>query len=56
MCYAYFYRVGMHKHGQACTDLLEMTANVLSGGAVALILLTIQQDNLVLNINHAIHQ
>jgi hypothetical protein len=44
----------MHKHGQRCTDLLEMTANALSGGVVALILLTIQKDNLELNIKQAI--
>ena len=54
MYYADHCRVGMHKYGQGCTDLLEMTANTLSGGAVALILLTIQKDNLELNIKQAI--
>jgi hypothetical protein len=44
----------MHKHGQRCTNLLEMTANALSGGAVALILLTIQKDDLELNFKQAI--
>ena len=52
--YADFCRVGMNKHGQRCTDLLEITADALSGGAVALILLTIQKDNLELNIKQAI--
>jgi hypothetical protein len=54
MYYADFCRVGMNKHGQRCTDLLEVTANALSGGAVALILLTIQKDSLELNIKQAI--
>jgi hypothetical protein len=54
MYYADFCRVGMHKHSQQCTDLLEVTANALSGGAVALILLTIQKDSLELNIKQAI--
>jgi hypothetical protein len=54
MYYADLCRVGMHKHGQRCTDLLEVTANALSGGAVALILLTIQKDSLELNIKEAI--
>ena len=46
-------RAEMHKHGQQCTDLLDMTANAL-GGAVALIFLTIQKDNLEVNIRQAI--
>jgi len=44
----------MHKHGQRCADLIEMTANALVGGAVALILLAIQKNNLELNINRAV--
>jgi hypothetical protein len=44
----------MHKHGQQCTALIEMTANALSGGAVTLMLLTVQKDNLELNINRAV--
>ena len=44
----------MHRHGQRCTDLLEATADALSHGAVALILLAIQKDNLELNIKQAI--
>ena len=39
---------------QRCVDLIEMTADVLSGGAVALILLAIQKDNLELNIRQAV--
>jgi hypothetical protein len=54
MYYTDFCHVGMHKHGQRCIDLLEVTANALSGGAVALILLTIQKNSLELNIKEAI--
>jgi hypothetical protein len=54
MYYADSCCVGMHRHGQRCTDLLEITADALSGGAVSLILLTIQKDNLELNIKQAI--
>ena len=45
---------GMHKHGQQCTGLIEMTANVLSENVVALMLLTVQKDNLELNIKKAV--
>jgi hypothetical protein len=51
---AYCYPVGMHKHGQRCTDLVETTANALSSDAVALMLLTVQKDNMELNINRAV--
>jgi hypothetical protein len=44
----------MHKNSQWCTELLEVTANVLSGGTVACILLVIQKDSLELNIKQAI--
>ena len=44
----------MHKHGQPCTDLIETTANALSGGAVTLMLLSVQKDNLELNIKRAV--
>ena len=44
----------MHKPGQRCTDLIETTANALSGGVVALMLLAVQKDNLELNINQAV--
>ena len=45
---------GMHKHDQPCTDLIETTANALTGGAVTLMLLSVQKDNLELNIKRAV--
>ena len=48
------YWAGMHKEGQQCTELIERTANALNSGVVALILLSVQQDNLELNIKKAI--
>jgi hypothetical protein len=45
---------GMHKPGQKCNDLVEMTASALSGGVVALMLLAVQRDNLELSISHAV--
>jgi hypothetical protein len=44
----------MHKHGERCTELIKMTANTLSGNTVALMLLTVQKDNLELNIGKAV--
>jgi hypothetical protein len=44
----------MHKPGQRCTDLIEMTANALSGDVVALMLMATQKDNLELSIKYAI--
>ena len=44
----------MHKHGERCTHLIETTANSLSGNVVALMLLTVQKDNLELNIKKAV--
>ena len=44
----------MHKHDQQCTDLIEATANALSVGVVALMLMAVQRDNLELNIKQAI--
>ena len=44
----------MHKPGQRCTDLIEMTANALSGDVVALMLMAVQKDNLELSITWAI--
>ena len=49
-----FCPVEMHKHGQRCTDLIEVTANALSVGIVALMLLAVQCDNLELRIKQAI--
>ena len=51
-----FCPVGMHKHDQPCTDLIEMTANALSEGVVALMLMAVQRDNLEFNVKKAIEQ
>ena len=39
---------------QRCTDLIEVTANALSGGVVALMLIAVQRDNLELSIMKAV--
>jgi hypothetical protein len=44
----------MQRPGQRCADLVEMTADALSGDVVALMLLAVQKDNLELNIKQAI--
>ena len=44
----------MHKHGQQCTDLIEVTANALSEDVVALMLIAVQRDNLGLSVKRAI--
>jgi len=44
----------MQKHGQQCAGLIEMTANALSGDAVALMLVAVQRDNLELSIKQAV--
>jgi hypothetical protein len=44
----------MNKPGQRCTELIETTANALSGGVIALMLLAVQKDNLELNISQAV--
>jgi hypothetical protein len=44
----------MHKNDQRCTDLIEVTANALSGGVVALMLLAVQRDNLELSVTKAV--
>ena len=49
-----FCLVGMHKHDQRCTDLIEVTANALSPGVVAHMLTAVQRDNLELSIKQAI--
>ena len=46
----------MHKKGQQCTELVEKTANKLSGGAVAVMLLAIQKENLEINIKEAVQR
>jgi len=47
-------RLGMHEPGQGCTDLIEKTADALSGETVALMLMAVQKDNLELSIKYAI--
>jgi len=44
----------MHKPGQRCSDLIQMTANALSTGVVSLMLLSVQKNNLELNIKQAV--
>jgi hypothetical protein len=44
----------MDKPGKGCTPLLEETANALSGNVASLMLLSVQKDNLELNIKVAI--
>ena len=56
VCYINHRPADMQKHGQQCTGLIEMTANALSGGAVALMLVAVQKDNLRLSIRLAIRQ
>jgi len=46
----------MQKHGQRCAGLIEMTANALSDGAVALMLVAVQRDNLELSIKQAVRR
>jgi hypothetical protein len=46
----------MHKENARCYDLIELTANRLSGSAVALMLFAVQRGNLELNINRAIKE
>ena len=44
----------MHKKGQSCTDLIEVTADALSGPTIALMLVAVQRDNLEFSIMQAI--
>jgi len=44
----------LHKLGEWCTDLIKTTADALSGSVVALMLLTVQKNNLELNVNQAV--
>ena len=46
----------MHKPDRKCTDLIEATANALSGGVVALMLMAVQRDNLELSVNQAVER
>jgi len=54
MFYAKFCPAGMHKKGQQCTELVEKTANELSSGVIAIMLLAVQKDNLELSIKQAV--
>jgi len=44
----------MDEPGQQCSELIEKTANQLSGGVLSLMLLAVQKDNLELSINQAV--
>jgi hypothetical protein len=44
----------MHKPGQRCVALLEKTADALSGNVVSLMLLSVQKDNMELNITQSV--
>ena len=44
----------MHKNGQRCTELIEVTANALSGGVVTLMLIAVQRDSLELSVKKAV--
>jgi hypothetical protein len=44
----------MDKPGKRCIPLLEETADALSGSIVSLMLLSVQKDNLELNIKQAV--
>ena len=46
----------MHKPGRQCTDLIQLTANSLSSGVVALMLVAMQKDNLEVGIDFAIER
>jgi hypothetical protein len=44
----------MNKPGQRCTELLEMTANLLSGAVISLMLTAVQRYDMELSINQAV--
>jgi len=46
----------MQRHGERCAGLVEITANALSDGAVALMLVAVQRDNLELGIKQAVRR
>jgi hypothetical protein len=46
----------MHRPGQQCNDLIEMTANALSENVVAIMLLAVQKGNLELSIKMAVRR
>jgi hypothetical protein len=55
MYYANFvFSVEMNQPGKRCIPLLEETSDALSGNVVSLMLLSVQKDNLELNIKQAV--
>ena len=54
--YTNFTPIEMHTPDQRCNGLIGLTANTLSSGAVALMLLAVQRDNLELSINEALRR
>ena len=44
----------MHKPDERCSNLIEVTADALSGGVVALMLMAVQRDNLELSVKQAV--
>ena len=50
----YFLPPEMNRPGRRVADLIELTANVLSGSVVAIMLMAVQKDNLELSIKQAI--
>ena len=49
-----FYPAEMHKPDERCSNLIEVTANALSEGIVALMLMAVQRGNLELSVKIAI--
>ena len=45
----------MHRPDQKCTNLIDATANALSVGVVAIMLMAVQRDNLELSVKQAIN-
>ena len=56
MYYANFCPTEMHRHGQHCKELIEQTANELSGDVVALMLLAVQKGDMELSIKQAVRR
>ena len=44
----------MHKPDERCSDLIDVTANTLSGGVAALMFMAVQRNNLELSVRQAI--
>ena len=54
--FADFSPAEMNKNGQQCADLIKLTANSLSSGAVTLMLVAVQKVNLEVSISYALGQ